>query len=175
MGDSFAAAAAAVAGVTLLADAALGAVTDTTDHTTTAGATSEALFALALLGAAAVAIRLTRRHRHPVSRTVAWAAAAGLVASALTAVSVPLRGTEPSEEWTTLVVLLALVGLLVFGVIVAVTNADQRLAGIALAMFLPITFFGGSVGAVIAAAAWLASAWVLEDRSAAEAAVPGRS
>jgi hypothetical protein len=141
--------AAAVVSVGLAADAALGSVTDSDDHSTAAGATSEALFALVLIGTAVVCVTLVARQPDLASRASALLAVVGLVLSAGTAVSVPLRGSEPSEGWSTLVVLAALVGLVVLGVMVMVRRRWPWWVGLVLATFLPVVFFGGSVGASV--------------------------
>ncbi len=154
---------AVVAGSSLLADALLGVVADTGDHTTAAGATSEVLFALAMVGGALLVSSLTTRHRHPVSRAAAGLAVLGLVLMAGTAVSVPIRGTEPSDGWSSLIAFGALIGLLVFGGIVIARGLWPRWVGAVVALFLPVVFFGGVAGALVVALAWLGVAWQLRE------------
>jgi hypothetical protein len=107
--------AAASTGLVLAADAVLGLVADTDDHTRGEGLASELLFALALLLVVVVvlAIHLAQRDRaskawRVVSSIGCWVAGAALVAAAAVAVSVPIRGEEPPDAVATPVVLAAL-------------------------------------------------------------------
>lgn len=94
---------------------------------------------------------------------VVTAIALGLMA--LTAVSVPIRGAEPSEGWTTLIGLTALVGLLVVGLLVALRSPQARLTGVVVMAFMPVVFFGGAVGALLAGMGWLGAAWQIQSRA----------
>ena len=94
---------AALAGVTLLLDALLGLLADTDDHSSAAGAASEVLFALSLLGAALVVLHLGTRHRHLLVVAASWVSVIALVLMAATSVSVPIRGQEPGDTWSSLI------------------------------------------------------------------------
>jgi hypothetical protein len=156
---------AVLAAASLLVDGLLGLVNETDDHTSAAGAASEVLFALAMVGAVLVVVHLATRHQHPVSRGAAALAVLGLLLMAGTAVSVPIRGTEPSEGWSSLVAFGALIGLLLLGGIVIARGQWPRWIGAVVALFLPVVFFGGVAGAVIVALAWLGVAAQLREPS----------
>lgn len=152
---------AGVAALALITDVLLARVADTDDHFSGAGAVSEFLFAACLLGVAAVCIALARRQTDLVARAGAGVAVVGLVLSAVTAVTVPIRNAEPSETISTAVILCALVGLVLLGAAVAARRVWPWWIGLVLAAFLLVGFFGGSPGGVVLAVAWAAVAFGL--------------
>lgn len=152
---------AAVAALALITDVLLARVADTDDHFSGAGAVSEFLFAACLFGVAAVCVALVRRQTDLVSRAGAGIAVVGLVLSAVTAMTVPVRNAEPSETVSTVVILMALVGLVLLGAAVAARRIWPWWIGAVLAGFLLVGFFGGSPGGVVLAVAWTAVAFGL--------------
>ena len=141
--------------VALLADA------DTlADHTSGAGAVSEAVTGLAFLAGAVALTLLT-----PVSgwRRAVWALApAGLTISGLTMVLVPLLGTEPPGWLFLLGVVPSFVGLIA----AAALGSRRRWpwwTGLGLALFLPIMFLL-PFNSVPMAAVWAAVALTARQR-----------
>ncbi|HEX5534967.1 MAG TPA: hypothetical protein VFX33_14600 [Actinomycetales bacterium] len=153
------------AGVLLLAELAVALTTDgdLADHSSGAGRLSEALVGLAFVaGAAALALWLPSGR---LRRGLCLPAVVGTCLTGLIMLLITVTGREVSETWTTIVVLLTLVGQVVQGVVGWRARVWPLWAGLLLGALMLVMFLvpnpANSAGM---AAVWLLLALVVARR-----------
>jgi hypothetical protein len=158
---TLAAGAAVVAAAALAIESMVGATFDVDDHAAGAGRASEALVAVAFLsGAVALAAFASSTARtSALARALCLPAVCGVGGIGVATLAVTATGREWPESAVTVIVLVAVIGLVVQAVVSTRTGAWPWWTGVLLASTLPVMFVvPNPYNSLVMAACWSGAA-----------------